>query len=363
MTHLTSSSFITKAGVPDTFYLRPNVLDSLSGPIAQCPDIIGTAAPIDDPQATFGSEASWETAYHAVVRSGLPQYLYARGRNGTTLPVRPQVSLFAAPAQLIPWPGRWKQGVLTSGGVDTLVLDEVAPDAVGVTTTPFEWTPTILPKGGFYGLYAWATDHDKPAPIPSVSTLSDMAGLLARQPDLGVSQITVLRRTASSWIVRVGLSLPATATDSHPILLVPMLSGMHGAAIGFIGDTFTSEKKVILMPPAAVADGIISGITLDLEPGYEGELTLQIWPGEAPPDEGATLIVNAMYLLQDAEAEAFAEAGLLSSVASHLVSAAGMHDPGSKIGPNAAAMLGSFTALFTSKFVPYRSGNDIDRSP
>lgn len=338
------SSFATVAAAPSAgFHLRHNLADTGSGaqaaPYCQSPDIIQSDMPVLNPHLVLPARDCWAQAYNAAPVADL-NYYYVRGRNHSAVAVSPQVSFFALPAQLIPWPSLWGRPIPTLDGQTRASVGRIEPGEVGVTPTPFRWIPAPLPAtSSFHTLVAMSTASGAAAAAPAVHTLADMAALLTSTPGLAINQLTCLDADNGPWLVRLGLKVPAELTDMQPITLLLSGCGLHGATVGVLGDTFTAGRQTLQLAPQVPPDGSVIGFSAELEPGYDGSLTIQVWPGAHPPADGATLTLQAMYPVpQDLVAQA-ARRGTLAP--------AGRHLPALGFTPRALSPLGEVTISFS----------------
>lgn len=317
------STLATVAATPAaTFHLRHNLADTGCGaraaPYCQSPDIIQSDMPLADPQSVLRSDESWQQAYDVSPIDGV-NHCYVRGRNGSPAMAAPQASLFAFPAQLIPWPSLWGPALSTAEGQIHSPLGRIEPGRVGVTQSPFRWTRAVLPDvGSFHTLVAWSTSSAHPLPPPAVDRFADMAALLTSTPSLAISQLAGLDADAGPWRVRVGLTIPETVTEVPPLTLLISGCGLNGAAVGVIADTYTAGRQLLQLPPQVPPDGSVVGFSAQLEPGYRGSLTIQIWPGAVPPTDGATLMLQALYAVPQSQLAKAVQRGTLSAASRHL---------------------------------------------
>jgi hypothetical protein len=338
------SSLATVAATPAAgFYLRNNLADTGSGaqaaPYCQSPDIIQSDMPVLNPQLVLPTAESWTQAYNAAPVTDV-NYYYVRGRNGGATPASPQVSFFALPAQLIPWPSLWGKPIPTADGHTSAALGHLEPGAIGVTSAPFRWIPEPLSTAGcFHAMVAWCTHSAHTAPVPAVESFADMATLMSATPGLAINQLTCLDADAGPWLVRVGLSIPAGVRDAQPVAILLSGSGLNGATVGVLGDTFTATRQQLLLPPQVPPDGVAIGFTAPLEAGYQGSLAIQIWPGALPPGNGGTLTMQALYPVPPYQLAQAALRGTLTPAGRHLQSLG--------ITPRAMSPLGEVTISFS----------------
>lgn len=317
------STLATVAATPAaTFHLRHNLADTGSGahaaPYCQSPDIIQSDTPLPDPPAVLRGDESWRQAYRTAPIDGINHY-YVRGRNGSPTVTTPQASLFAFPAQLIPWPSLWGTPMPTADGQTHSALGRIEPGQVGVSLSPFRWSPAALPdEGDFHALVAWSTHTAHPVPPPVVDRFADMAALLTSMPALAINQLACLDADAGPWRLRVGLTVPENITDVQPVTLLLSGCGLQGASVGVIADTYTAGRQLLQLPPQVPPDGSVVGFSAQLEPGYRGHLTVQIWPGAIPPVHGATLMLQALYPVPQGQLAKAAQHGTLSPAGRHL---------------------------------------------
>lgn len=317
------STLATVAATPAaTFHLRRNLADTGCGahaaPYCQSPDIIQSDMPLPDPPSVLSGEESWKQAYNATPTSDV-NYYHVRGRNGSAAMAAPQASLFAFPAQLIPWPSLWGPPIPTADGQTHSLFDRLEPGQIGVTRSPFRWSPAALPfDGGFHTLVAWSTSSSHPLPPPAADRFADMAALLTSMPELAIHQLACLDADAGPWLVRVGLTIPETVVESAPLTLLFSGCGLNGASVGMIGDTYTACRQWLQLPPQVPPDGSVVGFNTLLEPGYRGHLTIQIWPGAMPPVHGATLMLQVLYPVPQAQLAKAVQRGTLSPAGRHL---------------------------------------------
>lgn len=313
-----------------------------SGPYEACPDIIGSQTPIANPQATLGTQLSWNTSYVTDPVYGATNYYYVRGIDGgadgvTALPV----SLYAVPSQLILFPSTWQDSPLqTSKGASTVSVS-AKPGDIGVAGEAFVFTPERpVGQSDFYAFVSQAT-----AAIPPVAKWEDMAGLLTDDLGLGFRNTLDVDPNATNWVHTLGLNIPASF-EKATILLTLSTTGMTGATVGLFANIFDSDNQPIqILPTTIPQDPFLTGLQLTLSGGVSGMLGVYYMAGASLPAAGSTITLSAYYVVPENNVLTLASQGRIDARRNRFLRTA-LAPAG--IQPQTTMLLGSATFLVNS---------------
>jgi hypothetical protein len=327
------------AGTYAGFYLRSNLSSTGANPqgvpFNQCPDIIQSDSEVADPSAAFSTFQSWQQSYGTAPVAGADNYYYVRSMNGAQQAGAAQASLYWAPAQVFNFPSAWKANRMATADQEFSVPLQATSDHIGVGPEPFVWNPPALPDGASYFNFIGQTAAGPtPVQVPAVGNWVELAGLIAN-PAFGFRNEAVVDG-ASAWTQRQRLSVPSSFASAD-LQFTLVASGFKGASVGLLCDTFTPSGQLLALLPTVVAgDGLVTGKTFPMEPGYSSSLALSCTlPAGVQLDPGASLsLVVTCPLTSGPQLDHAIEHGLVRHLALH-------GDVG--VGPTAVAIVATLT--------------------
>jgi len=347
---MTSSNLAIAALGPQPYsgiYLRNNLASQgtipAQGPLNLCPDIIQSDSAVTDPAKEFGSQQSWGQMYGTDPTIGVANYYYVRGMNGSTSSDTGTMSLYWAPAQVFNFPSAWKGNELNTAKGHGTTPVSAGPGKIAVGADPFLWTPGPLTAASTYvNFVCRSVDQANPNPIPVVGSWLDLANLLANNPGTGFRNSAVVDGTAATWTHRQVLSVPGFVSSTQ-VQIMLLAQGFSGATVGLLCDTFTPSRQIIEIPPTQVAgDGIVAGIMVQLEPGYQTSLAITCWnPSGVSP--GSTLSLTITMPIQGTD---------MDFALSHGLARYQRGSREARIGPTAVATLANVTFMAGAETQP-----------
>lgn len=308
-----------------------------AAPYNFCPDVIRTGEVVADPQATFTAPASLATIYDPEPESGQTNYCYLRSLNVAVSGWQPTstvtLSLYAAPAQLLPSPSTWTR-LSTAAGQPT-VSAQADPGQYAVPAEPFVWTPSPIAPGGYHCLVGQVGSS-----APQVSSWQDAASLMSGELRLGITSVAVVSGT-QSWERSIAFAIPATFTGPADLTLTATASGFDGCRLGIIASSFTATGQAVMLNPTTLQDGKTVGLQFSGEPGYEAIIYVQCWVGDATVAPGSTISLELSCLVSGPSLDEARARDLLDPALGHRVSVA----LGVQVGPQQVMPVGATNFL------------------
>ena len=286
------------------FFFRSNM--SATGnipaptPLYVCPDIICVQnSPIQN-FTTVLKDNYASNAYTNSIQVGIPNYIYARGKNLSSQTVNRQISLYYAPNAIISWPSQWVNNVLTTDNHQKIALvTNVAPGGVSVATDTFMWTPAPLPSGSnHYCVFSYATDPTNPQPIPGADgmTVVDMAALVSTNLNIGWRNVAIVPNNPPTLTQDHDLSLPEYTQHPEKVAITLTCAKLVGATVAFPGSNYAGADKPNRLDPITITqDGQIVGQSVTLQPGFHCVLTVELWSNNVTFPPGATLTLGTSF--------------------------------------------------------------------
>ena len=308
-TALKSSTFAA-TGNYQGFYLRNNIKCTGALPAVfpydACPDVIQSIAPLTNPSQLLGSASAWQQTYNAAPNIGSDNYYYLRGKNGTELPTKNQLSCYYAPAQLVPFPGTWQANqLLSQSGAKTVALN-CAGNAIGVAEEPFLWPNTTAPQqADFYTIVTQSNNAQNNNPVPTISSWLDMSELLTQNLGFGFRSTCYVEGNAANWQKGFQLNIPAGITPLSTLTLTISYTGMQGNQLSL---STTPALGAAIQPFTCGPDNNSTSVSFTQPASYSGVLTLNYANlAGAFPVSGAAISVTLSAIIDQGDA---LEAGL-----------------------------------------------------
>jgi hypothetical protein len=341
------------------FYLRDNLASDgevpALAPYNQCPDIIQSPTAVSDPESAFSTPASWDETYQTAPMPG-ENYYYVRGLNGSQQAFSGELSLFCIPAELLLFPALWKNSPLqTASGSETVPAVHAAPGHIGVGAEPFvlQWpTPSRAHSAETFPSFI---AQNTAQPIPTINSWIQLSQLMTQQLNFGWRNTVTFDPLVNEGMMlhEIGLTIPRTVGKSGQIQLMLTLYGFIGDTVSLIADRYTPEQKPIqILPTRVTQDGQSLGLTVTLNPGFAGHLTVQYWNTSAKvPAAGSTITLSANYIVPHEQHASAVAAGVLDSQYSAAIgrsllgASLGAAQPG--VTPQQVAPVGAATFIAT----------------
>jgi hypothetical protein len=339
MTSQSAAAIAPNASTYDGYFFRNN-LDAqgevpADPPYYLSPDIIRSSTPIASPQSDLTTQESLQTLYDCDPDLGQDNYYYLRTLNGGDAGAT-QLSLHAAAAQLILFPGTWANSPLTTTSGQQSVSASADPGHYAVGDEPFVWNPPAI--GGPATFYSFVAQAGNEA--PTVSDWLDMGQLVTQQLGTGFHNVGNVS-PSQSWESSLGLMIPSSFSDSTTLTLTVSATGFNGCKLGIIASRFTNRGHPVMLNPVQLSNSFTTGFQFSGDPGYEATLYVQCWNGGAPVKAGSTINLTVSCSIPPSKIDEAFERGLIGSRFANFVG----NGAGSGVGPQAVFPLGSVTFL------------------
>lgn len=312
-TKLKSSLFAVKGNFQG-FYLRNNIKCTGALPAVfpydACPDVIQSFAPLTNPAQLLGTPTAWQQTYNAAPIIGSDNYYYLRGKNGSDLPTKNQLSCYFAPAQLVPFPGTWQTNQLLSQSGGKTVALSCDGNAIAVADEPFLWPNTPAPQqADFYTIVTQSTGTLNNNPIPTISTWMDISEFLSQNLGFGIRSTCYVEANAANWQKRFQLNIPAGITPLATLALTISYTGMQGNQLSL---STTPALGAAVQPFICGPDNDSTSVSFTQPASYNGVLTLNYEnQAGAFPVSGAAITVTLSAIIEQNNAVEAGFRGLL----------------------------------------------------
>ena len=300
----------------DGILLRQNLTDQglmpRTGGWTASPDIImaGTQ-PTQDPQKEFGSAKSYGTDVTQPVVWKAPNYIYVRGKNLGAAAQGGTVRVFVAPASLFLYPSQWLQNPLQTARNDPRSsLSEIAPDAIGVTTDPFVWTPTSVGEHtcliGFISTDQHPFENQKPP--NAVKSLNDLAAWIGKTGGTGWHNVQFMDKGAPTFTNTTNYA--PSSTPARIQFAITCTSCPVGSEVSFSCGTPLPDGTYINLPKTTVTQETQIGFVVehDIPAGWTSPISYSYYSnGKDPVDEEWGVSMSASIKTSTPGSEVFAE--------------------------------------------------------
>ncbi len=289
-------------------YMRPNLGNTGTvpavGTLSSCPDIwIANQTPVQDPQTTLASDASYATSSNNNIMGGMANYIYVRAKNGTATAQTKNVTLYYAPSGIIQWPGQWKGNVIPTDNKALMAnITNLASGAIGVADGTFEWdNPPPPPSGSdHYCLISQINDAQNSNPFPSIYTVLDIAQMVSNNLGWGWKNISYIPAPSGAFFVGTSpLCIDPTTIapgDTYMIWTTPV--NFVGWSVQITCSQRDSNGKEITFGPNPVnvtQEGQVIGVLVTLKPGFSSSLSLTMYSNGHSAQPGATAQIICSY--------------------------------------------------------------------
>ncbi|MGV1046939.1 MAG: C1 family peptidase [Solirubrobacterales bacterium] len=298
-------------------YVRDNLANAGAVPKAgspcQSPDIVPTGTmPLEDPAELA---KNWLSDPGVDLQGEELNYLYVRAKNLALGPAQGTASLYWSPASLLLWPEQWTANRLkTEAEEETVALEASEPGEVAVGRSPFVWKPSLPSGGDHYCLVSTVATAAHPIELPGkFPTMEAWAEFIQSHPNFGWRNVTVVKGDTPQYEVELKL----TIHDAVELYVLVQGDGLPaGCEVQFACGEAGPKPLLTLKrtPLPAVAEPVL-GIRSSVPADFDANLTLAFWnDGHAVP-AGATLTLQALYVVDDEHrlaehAERYDDAGI-----------------------------------------------------
>lgn len=364
---LPAGNALAAASTPYTqgIYMRPNQGNQgtipAGAPLCSCPDIwIAGLNPVANFQTALATSQSYATQSANTITKGGPNYIYVRGKNGSTIPRTTKVMLYGLPCAVIQWPAEWAKYAIPTDIdhpdgkppiYDSSIVN-LAAGSIGVAANTFVWANPQNPPAGsdHYCLITWL-DNDS-NPFPNVFSQLDMSALVTNNLQFGWRNVGLADGTAPTVQISTQLIIPDDVTPgSREYSLQVTNSGFPpntdntGWTISLSCSQTDDKGNPITINNAAMPDiNRFIGVRCWLSPGYSATITVNLYRnrGPAAPSTASLEVEPAYY--SDGSSKELQEAldrGLVDFALSHAVHQAYRGTSANGIRPRPLVLLGA----------------------
>jgi hypothetical protein len=293
----------------------------VTGDLSNCPDIIPVRNPVQDPQATYSTDASYSQNYSNQVAQGAPTYIYVRAKNLGAAAEGGTVNLYAVGNSLINWPSQWLPNPLSTDGnppSTTVTLPSTAVGNVVVTPQPFYWVPGSPPPGSdHYCLFALLDTPNKPNPLlhgTLPSTFQTMAQLITSYPNIGWKNVAEVSADAPTWTQSQTIMVPPGQTPGARLHIFVFGSpGLVGGQVAFSsGDTVGFTPINLNQTTLASATDTYGVYTVPSAGQSSATIHLSFWKKDSNPTLQDQISIGVGWMTPSlSDAQPFIDAGVV----------------------------------------------------
>ncbi|HEV3157636.1 MAG TPA: hypothetical protein VGZ00_09860 [Candidatus Baltobacteraceae bacterium] len=287
------------------FFMRPNLATPYGQvpalpPLMTSPDIIPQTAPLANFQTALATSTSYGQDIGKNLNLGQNNLIYVRAKNAHSGAQSGTIALYYAPSAVINWPSQWVNNKLkTDQGNISTTISATAMGAISVGANPFQWVPQTPPAGSdHYCLFSQIMTPTTPNPIPGQNvpmTYENMATLVAT--DLGIAwrNVTLVENSLPTWNYQTMLTVPSSTPTAEVVHVYLACNNIPvGGTIQFTCSSTDKTSGPISIPPTPITDpNQISGVTVTLQPGFSGSITVSYWSNGKTPVSGANILLEA----------------------------------------------------------------------
>ena len=170
--------------------------------MASSPDI-AVAGRTPFPDTGFLTDpANYGKVYDNGLDIGRPNYLYVRGKNGTSDVLSGSWSMFWAAPNILLHPDLWERNVLAIPTGNQYPDFEIGPGEIGATTDPFTWAPHDM--ADYYSLIAIAETPEHRNPLRGVRNIESLAVALSRNANIAQRNVHPIRGKMPQVVFKTG---------------------------------------------------------------------------------------------------------------------------------------------------------------
>jgi hypothetical protein len=247
-------------------------------PLQESPDV----SPQGDTQVTnpgtFFTGNYGQNVAKAVVATQA-NYVYVRGKNLGEFAQAGRAYLYWAKEEDLDSPVRWRNnGLLTGNSQDSVAIPELEHEAIGVTATPFIWSPLSSAVGQVYVLIGVIATDEESNPVPGLGDRINFDRWISSKPGVGALRFTVQappkpRETFSTTAPFV------LANNEGEVEFWLYTEGIPvGSEVSFDAVKPDKDGNPISIPPSRVTGSPFrTGTFANLDAGYSSAVTFRLY--------------------------------------------------------------------------------------
>jgi hypothetical protein len=288
------------AGQWDDFLIRTNLQDTGQVPRSGgwiSPDIIPAGqAPISNPTAVYGSQASYATDPGKDILYNATNFIYLRSKNLFNGQNTGTAYLFYSDSQLLNYTSNWRP----VGDVNGLAISSSDLAQIVTPGKAFVWENTPPQPSGFhYCLISWIKTQAHPT-FPNLDNVNTLAAFITQNDNWSQRNITIIQQGAPDFDKKVNYNqgpIEAAMNFSVTWTTPPVGSQVRLVARDPIGSTVLDSGKVTItqqnfgfvFPPVQVpAD-------------YKTVFDLEYWSNGGSGGNEMSFTLNAYYFVPPAQ--------------------------------------------------------------
>ena len=312
----------------NNFFFRPFLLEGSdeipipeTKPVNSCPDIISYGdKPIHNFKEILKENYSEDLKKMISLKQGYDNYLYVRGKNDSDKSVTKKIYLYYVPDKLKDWPFLWKK-LKTASGNEYVTVSDVKENEIAVGDDCFIWqqVPPLPDGSNEYCLIARAvievagngmtnnnqacTDsadaehkqesnnqekegcvQDKTDDLETYirkQSYFNLDKLIRNDLSIGLLKIKPVKQDIPDMQKRKCLHNPSDGKNTSVCIIVNCQQ-LSGANVSLTCNTTAKTSKFICLSKTPIdKDNMTVGISTELERGFSGLITCNLWQGKA----------------------------------------------------------------------------------
>lgn len=273
----------------------------VSGSVCKSPDIVPAGLnALTDPVTELKGQWFKDVGRDLVANAN--NVIYLRGISHNPQKTKAKFYLYYSQASLLMYPSQWKDHLIPcSNGMEYYETGELQQGDLAVTETPYLWKPSSI-QNDHYCLIGRVVTDEHPNPIPDAKDVKEFTKFIACNPNYCMRNIALVEKDVPDYSVAVDYEQGKLGADIHFIV---ESSGCSPDAEFSLSSTNPHMASSICINRQKVpADGILTGICVDVPAGYQSKLLLNFWnknPKKAC--EKWELNLKAFYVVEGSELE------------------------------------------------------------
>lgn len=273
----------------------------VSGSVCKSPDIVPAGLnALADPAKELKGQWFKDVGRDLVVNAN--NVIYLRGISHNPEKSKAKFYLYYSQASLLMYPSQWKDHLIPcSNGKEYYETGDLQQGDLVVTETPYLWKPSGI-RNDHYCLIGRVVTDEHPNPIPDAKDVKEFTKFIACNPNYCMRNIALVEKDVPDYSVAIDYEQGKLGAEMHFIV---ESSGCSPDAEFSLSSTNPSVAPSICLERQKVpADGILTGISVDVPEGYKSKLLLNFWnknPKKAR--EGWELNLKAFYVVEGSELE------------------------------------------------------------
>jgi len=297
------SSTATEQSFTD-FYMRPNLSSNgmvpASNPLCQSPDICPNGnQSLDDFVNVLTNNYSSDPGKD--IMQGYDNYIYVRGKNGSTGAVSKQIELYYSPSSVINWPNQWVGNqLLTADSSKYVTVNNIESSGIGVGNQCFIWRAVQPPPSGsdHYCLIGNVNDANNSHPVPGTAspTYEDMSSLVQNDLRFSWRNVKLISSNAPTWTYNELLTIPQNMVGNQAVqIAVTCPASFAGGSIAFSSSNGSYSVGKTTIPQISSGTSFVIGAQKVLSAGFTASIQVNFWQGNASPKSGDSITLSASY--------------------------------------------------------------------